>query len=299
MLKKLIVILFLLLFFREIKAQELDCYIEVNHDQVANVDPNVFKALEEAVFEFINNRKWTKHVFKNDERIECSMVITIQEQVSNNKYKANIQVQSRRPVFNTSYNSPVFNHMDREFTFEYLQYDPLQFSEQSHISNLSSVLAFYAYYVIGLDYDTFSPEGGTPFFQKAQKIVNNAQNAREEGWKAFQSKKNRYWIVQNMLERVYNPLRKCLYQYHRKGLDIMAEKREEGRENILSALKLLEKVHNQKPSSFQLQLFFQAKSTEIIKIFSEATPNEKQEVINLLSEIDPGNINKYQKIRKN
>lgn len=294
--KLLLILLFVLAKFSF--SQELNCQVEVNSDQIQGSDKSVFENLQKRVFEFMNNRKWTTEVFSNQERIECTILINIGERVSNNRYKSTITVQSRRPIFNTSYNSTMLNHVDKEFEFEFNEFEPIDFSENSHLNNLSSVLGYYAYLIIGLDYDSFEKEGGTKYLRKAQKIVNNAQGAQEAGWKAFEGLDNRYWIIENWLNQTYKPLRACWYDYHRLGFDAMASKVPESRAKVLESLKQLETVYNQYPTSFMLQMFFNAKSDECVKLFQGGFPSEKAEAYNLLSKLNPGNLTKYEKIKK-
>ena len=287
-----------ILYLTTCSAQELNCSVQVLHSQIQSSDKRVFETLRNSIYEFMNNRKWTDDVFKTEERIECSMLINISEWIPPDVFKGTMQIQSRRPVYNSSYPALLLNFNDNNIDFRYLEDEPLEFSETSHISNLTSILAFYAYIIIGMDYDSFSLEGGTPYFQKAQTVVNNAQSASEEGWKAFKPK-NRYWLVEDILYQAYRPARECLYKYHRQGLDMMSENTESSRTAILESIELLEKVHIEKPNSFILQVFFDAKADELVSIFSESFPDEKPRVVSILSKIDPGHINKYQNILKN
>ena len=272
--------------------------MQINSSQIQGSDKSVYDAMQKAIFEFLNTRKWTNNVYKNSERIECTILINITEQVSTNNFKATIQVQSRRPVFNTSYYSTLLNHLDKDFEFKFNEFDPLIFSEATLVSNLTSVLAFYANLIIALDYDSYSLKGGTRYLQKAQTIVSNAQNAQESGWKAFEGERNRYWFVENLLHQNYAPLRECSYKYHRLGFDALAQNVPKGRAIVLISLNLLEKVYERKPGSFLLQIFFSSKSNEIVDLFVEALPKEKTEVTNLLNKIDPNNMSKYDKIVK-
>jgi hypothetical protein len=287
----------LILFALPAAAQELNCSVEVLSPQIqGTAEKKIFETLRTSVFEFMNNTKWTKDNFQNDERIECSIVITISDKISSDEYKGTIQVQSRRPVYKSGYNSTMFNWSDNDFQFKYLEYQAMDFSETTFMSNLTSVLAYYAYVIIGTDYDTFSLNGGTPFYQKAQTIVNNASNANEKGWRGNEGTKNRYWIVENILNPVYSPLRECMYVYHRTGLDLLITDKETGRTAIAESLKLLQRVYRDRPGSFNLQLFFNAKSDELVNVFSTSFPDEKSKVVNILNEIDPANSNKYAKI---
>ena len=281
-----------------LNAQELNCTVKVNSTQIIGSDKSIFDVLEKAVFEFINNRKWTNNVFKNQERIECSILINVTEQVALGQYKATIQIQSRRPVHKTSYNATLFNYIDKEFDFQFNEFDPLTYSETTFINNLTSVVSYYVYIMLALDYDSFSLKGGTPYLNKAMTIVNNAQSARESGWKAYENTKNRYWLVQDLLRPNNSPYREAYYKYHRLGFDVMSQNMEKGRAGVLNSLNLLEQVYTIKPGAFILQLFFNAKSDELVNLFKDAPASEKAKASNLLNKIDPANSNKYQKILK-
>lgn len=294
--RKLILFLLFVSLRFSLSAQELNCQVQVLTQQISGTDKRVFDALQTAIFEFLNNKKWTTESFKTEERIDCSILINITEKVSNDEFKATLQVQARRPIFKTSYNSPLLNYNDNEIQFKYIENQALDFTENTYTSELTSILAFYANLIIGMDYDTFSMNGGTPYLQKALAVVNSAQNASGKGWKAFDGDKNRYWIINNMLDAPFVALRECMYTYHRKGLDEMVDNKESGRAAILESLADLKKVHEAKPLSFSLQVFFNAKSDEIINIFSGGFSDEKSRVLNILNEIDPTNSNKYQKI---
>ena len=282
-----------------VSAQELNCQITVSSQQVQGTDAKrIFDNLQKQCFEFVNNTRWTKDNFNTNERIECSMFINITERLSNDDYKATIQVQSRRPVFKASYNSPIFNYNDQNFVFKYIEQQPFDFNVNGWTNNLTSVLAYYAYVILALDYDSFSNQGGNEYWQKAQQIVNNAQGASDagSGWKAFDGNKNRYWLIENITNPMFNPIRDLYFKYHRKGLDIMVDKTEEGRAAILESINGLRDLHKNRPGSFNMQVLFNAKCDEIVNIFSQATPQEKQTVSETLNLIDPANQNKYNKI---
>jgi hypothetical protein len=293
-----IILVVTLLICSRVNAQELICNVQINSSQVQGSDKSIFEAMQKAISEFMNSKKWTNNVYQNTERIECTVLINITEQVSTNEFKATIQVQSRRPVYNTSYFTTTLNHLDKDMDFKFNEFDPLEYSEGNFISNLTSVLAYYANIIIGLDYDSFSKKGGTKYFQNAKAIVNSAQGAQQSGWKAFEGERNRYWFAENMLHQNYAALRDCFYQYHRLGFDMMAKNVVVGRASVLKSLKQLEQVYNRKPGGFQLQIFFNAKSNEIVDLFVEGLSKEKAEVTNLLNKIDPTNISKYEKITK-
>lgn len=294
-----IFLFFALACFSLARAQELNCQVTINTDQIqGTTEKQIFEQLKKSIFEFMNNTKWTSDVFTSQERIDCSVLIILQQKLSEEDYQATIQVQSRRPVYKSSYYTPVFNYEDENFIFKYQQFTTLDFNQTTFQNNLTSVLAFYAYVVLAVDYDSFSPLGGTPYWQKAQTIVNNAQSAPAEykGWRSNESNKNRYWLIENTLQPVFQGIRDCLYQYCMTGLDIMYEKSEEGRANVMKALQLLQPVYKARPASFNMQLFFNAKRDELINIFKTATPEEKTAVTDLLMQIDPANTTKYMKI---
>jgi len=226
-------------------------------------------------------------------------MLNITEQLGSDEYKGTIQVQARRPVFNSSYNTTMLNFLDNNLHFRYREFDKIEFTETSHLNNLSSTLAFYAYIILGLDYDSYSNLGGNEYFLKAEKIVTNAQNAPERGWKAYEgNRKNRYWMVENLLNSKYRPLREVYYRYHRQGLDRMSDKPTEGRAEIVESLALLQKVYREKPDPylFGLQLFFDAKNDELVNVFSESFPTERARVVNILIEVDNPNASKYKTI---
>lgn len=284
--------------FYSLNAQELNCRVQVYSQQIQTTNKHIFESMQKDIYEFINNRKWTEHVYSYDERIECSILINISEQVSTDQYRGTIQVQAIRPIFNTNYNSVLLNLKDNEIQFNYVEFQSMDFNENSFTSNLTSLLAYYVYIILGFDYDTYSLMGGTPYFQKAEKIVQNAQNAQEKGWKSFESQKNRYWLVENLLNSKYSPIRDFLYRYHRLGLDIMHNKQADGRNEIAESLLLLQRVYREKPSPFMmlLQIVLDAKSDELVQVFSESFPEEKVRAVNILKEIDPTNSGKYQRI---
>ncbi len=279
-------------------AQELRCNISISAQKIQGANKTVFETMQSDLYEFMNNRKWTDQKFAMDERIECSFFINLDEQVSSDEFKGSIQVQARRPVFNSSYETILLNLKDNDFDAKYIEFQTLEFNETSNKDNLTNILAYYAYIILGMDYDSFSPEGGTEFFQKAQTIVNNSQSAREKGWKSYESERNRYWLVENILNKSYSGFRSCTYQYHRQGLDIMYDKSSEGRAAIAESLKSIQKVFRSRPSLYIIQVFFDAKSDELVNVFSKSFSDEKNRVSVILNECDPSNGTKYEKILK-
>lgn len=294
--RKYILILVMTISAFRINAQELNCQVQVLSQQIAGTDKRAFEALQTAIYEFMNNRKWTNDNFKLEERIDCSILINLTDRIGTDEYKGTFQVQSRRPAYKSSYNSVLLNFNDQDFQFKYIENQPIELVENTFSNNLSAVLGFYAYLIIGLDYDSFSLTGGTPYLQKALAISNTAQDASEPGWKAFESNKNRYWMINNLMDASFVPLRECYYNYHRKGLDVMVDNKEAGRAAIAESIESLKKVHSAKPLSFNMQVFFNAKADELINIFSGAFTDEKAKIVNTLNEIDPTNSNKYAKI---
>jgi len=303
LISKALVILALCLFLAQnTQAQELRCNVQVMSSKIEGTNKKVYETLQKAIYEFMNNRVWTNHTYTAEERIECSILINITSQLSADEFSGTMQIQSRRPVFNTSLNTTMLNYMDNNISFRYVEFEPLNFSETSFTSNITSLLAYYAYMIIGLDYDSFSNEGGTEYFKKAENIVTNAQSATDKGWKAFDSKnnKNRYWLVKNVLDEKYSPVREFYYRYHRQGLDVMSSKVDAGRTTIAESLELLQTVFRNKPDVYlnYLQIVFDSKSDEFVNIFSESFPEEKNRISTLLREIDPSNTSKYEKLTK-
>lgn len=287
-------LLLILFLSAELTAQELNCQVQVEAPQVNNVDPSRFQTIESAVRDFMNSRKWTNDSFEFNERIECSILITINQAQNQNSFSGTIQVQSSRPVYNSDYNTPVLTVNDGDFNFNFLDNAMLQFSIDQHRDNLTSVLAFYAYMIIGMDYDTFSPEGGTQHFLKAQTIVANAQNSGQAGWSASDGQMNRFWLIENILSQTFRPLRQCLYDYHRQGFDKLYSDVDGARKTISDALIELRSIHRIKPSSYNVQLFFAAKNKEIMNLFEQAPPEEVDRILPVLKELDPGNIQRYE-----
>ena len=275
------------------RAQELNCTVTVIAPQISNVDVSRFDALEDGIREFMNGRRWTNDNFEFEERIECTIQLTVSEAIGSTVFKGSMQVQSSRPVFNSDYNTPVLLVNDGDIQFEWLDNSTILFNPGQHRDNLSSLLAYYAYMILGMDYDTFSLEGGTPHFLQAQAIVANAQNAGERGWKASQGKQNRYWLVENHLSQTFRPVRTCLYNYHRKGLDVLFQDIEGGRLTIAESLIDMRSTNRIRPGSYNIQVFFLSKSDEIINIFSPAPDAERGRLLPILKQLDPGNIQSY------
>lgn len=278
-------------------SQELRCHVQIVSSQIQGTNRQIFKTLQEDIYNFMNNTIWTDDQFASQERIECNILINLQEHTGS-QFKGSMTVSSRRPVYNSSYNTPILLYKDNDIQFRYIENEPLEFDINDFKSNLTSVLAYYAYMIIGLDYDSFELEGGTPYFQKAQQIVSNAQNSQSQGWKAYESRRNRYWLVENILNDEYEKVRKFFYQYHRLGLDEMHDNVSLARADISESLVLLLEVHREKPDPymFYMKLVIESKSTEFVNLFSESPVDESERVYKILAEIDPSQSKKYEKI---
>ena len=300
MINRIVLLFFILFSSSELLSQEVLCNVRVIPDKEIQIsDRQKLQTLKKSVREFVNNRKWTNEVFTEDERIEFNISFNILSKVSTDRYAGTLQIQYSRPVFNSSYYSPILNYLDDEIEFDYIETQPLDYNENTHESNLSAILSYYTYIIIGLDYSTFSPNADNIYLQKAKKIVENAQSAPEGGWKAFESNKNRYWLAEELLDAKYSSFHDVLYNYHRQGLDIMNEDNEKGRGYVTESIESMRKIKQLNPTAFILQLFFNSKADEISNIYSNAYQDEKNRVYKLLMELDPSNLNKYNKIKEN
>ncbi len=278
------------------QGQELNCQVQISAPGMPERDRQKMETLRSELDEFVNQRNWTDYQFEPNERIEASIRITVDEKEGEDDYMGRIQVQSRRPIHNSSYNSPLLNINDRNFQFTYRESEPLEYSESSFRSNITSVVAYYVYIIIGFDFDTFSPKGGTPYFQKAENIVNMAQSSSASGWRSHEGQQNRYWLVENLFNSQYEPIREALYKYHREGFDKMADNMDEARENVSEALELLKEAHRQRPGSYLMQIIMVTKNDELVNLFSEAPSQEQNTARDILTEIDPSNARKYRQI---
>jgi len=292
------IILSLLFLTTNVFAQELRCNVTISSTRIQGANQNLFRTMQSDIYEFMNTRKWTDHVYSYDEKLKCNIMIVLDEQLSADEFRGSIQVQLTRPIFDASIETTILNIKDNDFRCRYVEFQPLEFNETSNRDNLTNILAYYAYVILGFDYDTFSLEGGTPYFEKAQAIVNNSQTLPVKGWKSFESERNRYWLLENILNKSYSDFRRCMYNYHRNGLDLMSQRPEEGRANIAESLRDLQKVFRKRPSTYILQMFFDSKVDELINVFSKSFPDERNRVLTILNEIDPSNGNKYSKISK-
>ncbi len=297
------ILLFLFSFsILNLSAQELNCQVNIivdNKVEINSTEQEIINQMKQSIAEIMNNTAWTKDKFKVEERINCNLQIQIREIPATGAYRGDIQVSSVRPALNSTYNSTVFNFQDQNFQASFSRGAVLNYVPNQYRDNLTSILAFYAYFIIGMDYDTFSLKGGTPYFQEAQQIVTLAQTAGGAGWKSSESnKRNRFYLVDNMLQPVFEPFRVCLYQYHRLGIDQLYDKKEEGKKAIRAALNLLSPIMATRPNTVNVVSYLFGKTTELKNIFSDSELKEKQDIVNLLKRLDPANSTSYNTIQE-
>ncbi|GAA4211009.1 DUF4835 family protein [Pedobacter jeongneungensis] len=288
----------LLVSFGKVHAQELNARVTLLAPQVSNISKPTLDALQKTIRDFLNNNKFSNESYKPQERIECSFVITINSWDGGSGYTAEAQIQSSRPVFNSSYNSTLLNMSDKNFDFSYLDGSTIDFSDQNYISNISALLTYYAYTIIGMDKDSFSKMGGTPFYKKAQNIINLAQASGNTGWKAADGLRNRFWFNENVLNPIFSELRNFIYSYHLNGLDQLTDN-DKGLTQIVAALPALAQMDKQKLGSIFPNVYFASKAEEITNVLSKLNGQERMKAYNMLAEIDPANIGKYEGLRKN
>jgi hypothetical protein len=281
-------------------SQELNCQVSIEADaklELNSTELEIIKQMKQGVYDLMNNTQWTKDAFKTEERINCNIQIQIKTNPSSGVYTGFIQVQSTRPAFNSNYNAVLFNFQDDDMAIAFSRNTVLTYAQNQFRDNLSSILAFYAYFIIGMDYDSFSSKGGTPYFNEAQQIVSNAQSSGAPGWKASESgKRNRFWLIDNILQPVFDPLRECNFMYHRKGIDMLYDNKVEAKKSLLAALNKLTPVVQTRPNTINVINFLSAKTTELKNILSDSDMKEKTDFVNLLKKLDSGNSSKYQEI---
>ncbi len=298
--KPLILTLFLLASLTPVRAQELNCTVKINHSKVQGTKTSVFETLETVLNEFMNNRSWTDLQFNKEERINCSLNITVQKYVeSEQSFTGELLFQVTRPVFNASYSTTVFSMRDPSFNFHYQEHEPLEFNETSMDNNLTAMLAYYAYLFIGLDLDTFSPLGGTEVLHKVENIVNNAQSLSDAGWKAFGDDRNRHAIINDYMESSMEPMRQLMYKYHRQGLDEMAQNPDRGRAAVTEAVEMLKEAHTNNSLSMLPQIFTDYKRDELVNIYrGHGTENERNSVYDILTNLNASQSKEWDKIKK-
>jgi hypothetical protein len=293
---KILYILFFV-FIAQVKAQELNCLVIVNADQIQNTNNQIYNTLQNEITEYINNTKWTNNSYKPHEKISCAITLNILEQPSSNEFRGNIQIQASRPVFNSTYQTPIFNYKDDNLSFTYNEFQPLIYNENSFESNLVSILTFYAYTIIGIDADTFSLKGGEQFHQLAEKVVNLAQQGGFSGWNRIDGSNTRYQLNENILSPVYEDFRKVLYEYHIKGLDLMSDNKKEAKNNVANAIMSLQNIYNRRANAYLLRVFMDTKSDEIIDVFSDGPRINSTNLKELLLKIYPTFSTKWEKIK--
>ena len=297
--KKLLLFTFAICFSQLAFAQEILADVTVNTPKIQDVPKAVFDDLEKAIQEFLNNRKWTEDAFEPEERIRCKIQLTIEEEISQTSFRANLAIQSTRPIFGSSEETPLLNHVDKDVIFNYEQYQPIIFSKNLFQDNLSSLLGFYANLIIGLDYDSFSPLGGEPFFQAAQEVLTNIpQNATATfpGWRQLDGNRNRYWIIENLTSPRVRDYRQAMYKYHREGLDIMAETPDAGRDIISQTIQTIQSVNRNYPNSMIMQMFANCKRGELIEIMKKGDKTQKDNFFKIMVRVDAANASEYAKV---
>jgi hypothetical protein len=297
---KFLLICLVLSFSRFSISQELNCQVSVESDvklELNSTELEIIKQMKQSIYDLMNNTQWTKDAFKTEERINCNIQIQIKTNPSSGNYTGFIQVQSTRPSYNSNYNTVIFNFQDDNLAISFSRNTVLTYAQNQYRDNLSSILAFYAYFIIGMDYDSFSLKGGAPYFNEAQQIVSNAQSSGAPGWKASESgKRNRYWLIDNILQPVFDPLRECNYLYHRKGIDMLYDNKVEAKKSLFAALNKLTPVVQTRPNTVNIVNFLNAKAVELKNILSDSEVKEKTDFVNLLKKLDSGNSSKYQEI---
>jgi hypothetical protein len=300
MIRSIIPLLTALFLTLALPAQELDVTVTVNTPTLQMADPRVFQELRSAIQAFMNNQKWTNESYLPEERIKVSLVLTVSQEFSAVSFGGEMAIQAVRPVYGSSYETPLMSHLDRDVTFTYEQFQPLEFSETTFNDNLSSILSFYAFVIIGLDHDSFAPFGGEPYYQKAQDVLNTipqSVTATNKGWRSIDGNRNRYWIIENILSPRVRDFRQAYYDYHRQALDIMHQDVTAGRVIMLQAIEDIAQVNQTYPNAMIIQMFTNAKSNEIVEIYKQGTPAEKNRIVQSMSRIDASNASKYRAIR--
>lgn len=299
---RIIILLVAVTFALASEAQELKCTVTINSDQIQGSNKEVFNTLRSSIEDFVNNTKWTNLTFQDKERIECSMMLVVKS-MENNIMSCEFTCQSRRPVYGTSYSTPVLNFQDKTFSFAYQEFDRIDFQQSTFTSNLTALVAYYCYLIIGYDMDSFSRLGGTPYFQVCEQIVTSAQSAsldesEAKGWKAFDSNRNRYALINNLIDEAFKPYRMFFYEYHRLGLDEMINNVANARARIANGLPVLKEANRARPATYVVTTFLDSKNDELVNIFAGGTAEEKKKVYDLLVDIDPTRMSIYDGINR-
>jgi len=293
----------LLLLTVSLQAQELNCNVIINHDQVQGTNTQVFTTLEQTIKEFVNTTRWTDMVVTERERIDCTIMLIISSVSTEGLFTAEMQIQSRRPVYHTSYQSTLVNMSDKNCSFTYQEYDRLEYQPTQFTSNLAALIAFYCYYILGMDADSFSRLGGTPYFQQCENIVSLAQSgslqdAEATGWQAFNNNRSRYALINQLMDQVFQPFREYIYTYHRLGLDIMSENVANGRARIAQDIQILQEANRARPATYVVYTYMDAKNDELVQLFQQGTSEEKKKVYDVCMAVDPTRSDQYDKINK-
>jgi hypothetical protein len=302
--KILILFSMLILFIEGVHAQEFLANVTVLSNRIStSVDKQIFTTLQNALYNWINGRKWTSVSFNNNEKIQCSFLLNLSAATDNNTYTAQLTVQTGRTIFNTSYQSPLMNYMDESVTFKYVQYQDMDFNENRVggtdplTANLTAVFAYYCYIILGLNFDSYGLRGGDLYFQKAQNIVNNAPETNGiNGWNPFDGVRNRYWLIENLTNPKYNPIHDAIYNYYRLGLDQMYDHEVDARVAVMNALITFNSINNEYPNMMFMQFFFLGKGSEMGNVFKQGTPDEKSRALDILSRIDVSNLSQYKQV---
>jgi hypothetical protein len=305
MLKKIIAIAIFMLTVSSGYGQELQARVTIIAQKVSTqIDRKVFQTLQSGLTNFLNTRKWTRDVYQASEKINCNFLITIDQDLGNNIYRGKMTIQAARPVYNTTYDSPIMNFQDENVVFRYVEFQPIEFNENRvqgndpMVANLTAILAYYANIILGLDYGSFSLRGGDEYFKKAWNIVNNAPESKEiTGWKLFESLRNRYWLAENLNSTRYTLIHDALYNYYRSGLDVFFENEDAGRTGVLNSLNFLNTINLESPGSMIMQFFFQGKSNELVKLFTKASTEQKARARDYLTKLDITNANAYKELK--
>ena len=304
--RKSIIVFMFILFAAISQGQEIQARLTVITSKVSTqVDKKVFQTLQTALTNFLNNRRWTTDVFQPSEKIQCNFLLNIDQDLGNNIYKGKLTVQAARPVYNTTYDSPIMNFLDDNIDFRYVEFQPVEFNENRIqgsdplAANITAILAYYVNLILGIDYNSFSLRGGDVYFQKAWNIVNNAPESGNKinGWKSFESLRNRYWLAENLNNNRFALVHDAFYSYYRTGMDIFYENEDAGRTGILNSLNFLNTINTENPNSMFIQFFFQGKSNELVKVFSKANAEQKARAKELLTRLDITNGAAYKELR--
>ena len=305
MFKKIVVAFIFIFSVLIMQGQEIQARLSVVADKISTqIDKKIFQTLQTALVNFLNNRRWTNDVFQPAEKIQCNFLLNLDQDLGNNVFKGKLTIQAARPVYNTTYDSPIMNFLDDNIIFRYQEFQPIEFNENRIqgndpvAANLPAILAYYINLILGFDYDSYSLRGGDNYFQKAWNIVNNAPEGRDiSGWKSFEAQRNRYWLAENLNNNRFTLIHDALYSYYRSGMDLFFENENEGRNGIMSCLNFLNNINTENPNSMIMQFFFQGKSTEIVKVFSHANADEKSRAKDILTKLDITNATAYKELK--